>query len=127
MTKFFKEKVGQGGYDIVYKGELLGGQPVNVLTAEELINEVASMNETSPINSVRLLGFCFERKKRALVYEFIYSRPECSLLALDKLYMIALGVARGLEYMHTGCNMTIVHFESIGQYDFTIKVPIVKG
>ena len=59
----------------------------------------------SHINIVRLLGFCFTRKKRALVYEFmsktsldklIYSRLECLLPGLDKLYMIALGVAGGL-------------------------------
>ncbi|KAL1536934.1 non-specific serine/threonine protein kinase [Salvia divinorum] len=128
MTKFFKDKVGQGGYGIVYKGELLDGQPVavKVLTdphdddAQEFINEVASISETSHVNIVRLLGFCFERKKRALVYEFmpnksldkfIYSRPGCSLLGLDKLHVIALGVARGLEYMHTGCNTRILHFD----------------
>ncbi|KAG6392609.1 hypothetical protein SASPL_146833 [Salvia splendens] len=126
MTKFFKDKVGQGGYGIVYKGELLDGQPVavKVLTdtrdddALEFINEVASISETSHVNIVRLLGFCFERKKRALVYEFMpnksldkfISSPESSL-GLDKLYVIALGVARGLEYMHTSCNTRILHFD----------------
>lgn len=130
MTKSFKEKLGQGGYGIVYKGELPDGQfvAVKVLTethedAEEFINEVASISRTSHVNIVNLLGFCYDRKKRALVYEFmpnksldkfIYKRgsidPEC-LLELDKLYEIALGVARGLEYLHRGCNTRIVHFD----------------
>ncbi|KAH6803681.1 PR5-like receptor kinase [Perilla frutescens var. frutescens] len=130
MTNSFKDKLGQGGYGIVYKGELPDGQlvAVKVLTeihenAEEFINEVASISRTSHVNIVNLLGFCYQSKKRALVYEFmpnksldkfIYKRgltdSECSL-EMDKLYEIALGVARGLEYLHRGCNTRIVHFD----------------
>ncbi|KAH6759970.1 receptor serine/threonine kinase [Perilla frutescens var. hirtella] len=124
MSKSFKDKLGQGGYGIVYKGKLPDGQlvAVKVLTethdnAEEFINEVASISRTSHVNIVNLLGFCYERNKRALVYEFmpnkslekfIYKSPS---LEWKKLYEIAVGVARGLEYLHRGCNTRIVHFD----------------
>ncbi|PIN10094.1 Serine/threonine protein kinase [Handroanthus impetiginosus] len=97
---------------------------VKVLTnidsdGEEFINEVASISRTSHVNIVNLLGFCYERKKRALLYEympnksldkFISSSADCQL-DMEKLYKIALGVAKGLEYLHTGCNTRIVHFD----------------
>ncbi|KAK6151000.1 hypothetical protein DH2020_015932 [Rehmannia glutinosa] len=130
ITKSFTDKLGQEGYGIVYKGNLPDGQivAVKVLTetgdnAEDFINEVASISRTSHVNIVNLLGFCHDRKKRALVYEFM---PNKSLdkfiskngslspnedLEWEKLYEIAVGVARGLEYLHRGCNTRIVHFD----------------
>lgn len=38
------------------------------------------------------------------------SAPEGSL-GLDKLFEIAVGIARGLEYLHQGCNTRILHFD----------------
>ena len=91
---------------------------------EEFINEVASIGRTSHINVVTLLGFCYERNKRALIYEylpngsldkFIFSQ-ESSLLAENRLpwktlYEISMGIARGLEYLHRGCTIRILHFD----------------
>ncbi|KAL9148257.1 hypothetical protein ABFS82_12G030100 [Erythranthe guttata] len=132
MTKSFNEKLGRGGYGSVYKGVLPDGSLVAVKVlvetdsnGEEFINEVASISRTSHVNIVNLLGFCNTRNKRAIVYEFM---PNKSLdkflinsngsvdstncpLDLDKLYKIAIGVAKGLEYLHTGCNTSIVHFD----------------
>ncbi|CAO2180822.1 unnamed protein product, partial [Urochloa humidicola] len=34
-----------------------------------------------------------------------------AVLGWDKLYTIAIGVARGLEYLHHSCNTRIVHFD----------------
>ncbi|KAM3703182.1 hypothetical protein ACJW30_04G077300 [Castanea mollissima] len=130
FTNSFKVKLGQGGYGGVYKGELLNGRLVaaKVLNAskgngDEFINEVASISRTSHVNIVTLLGFCLEGKKRALIYEFM---PNGSLekfihsdnmetttmpLGLEKLFQIAIGIARGLEYLHRGCNTRILHFD----------------
>ena len=78
MTKNFRDKLGQGGYGIVYKGQLLDGRPVAVKilveskgTVEEFINEVACVSHTSHVNIVILLGFCIQGSKRALIYEFM--------------------------------------------------------
>jgi serine/threonine protein kinase len=78
LTNSLKEKVGQRGYGVVYKGKLLDGRMVVVkilsaskINGEEFINEVASISGTSHVNIVTLLGFCYERTKRALIYEFM--------------------------------------------------------
>ncbi|XP_044505186.1 PR5-like receptor kinase [Mangifera indica] len=130
ITKSFSEKLGQGGYGNVYKGKLPNGRLVAVKilkkskgNGEEFINEMASMSRTSHVNIVSLLGFCFERNKRALIYEFMCngsldkflydgesSTTNCNL-EWKTLYEIAIGIARGLEYLHRGCNIRIVHFD----------------
>ena len=130
MTNSFKDKIGEGGYGDVYKGKLLDGQMVAVKVlnetkgnGEEFINEVASISRTSHINIVSLRGFCFEGPKRALIYEFMpngslekyicnghHSKTNCQL-GWETLYKIAVGIARGLEYLHRGCNTRILHFD----------------
>ncbi|KAF7827783.1 LEAF RUST 10 DISEASE-RESISTANCE LOCUS RECEPTOR-LIKE PROTEIN KINASE-like 2.1 isoform X2 [Senna tora] len=135
MTNCFKEKLGQGGFGCVFKGKLDEKclVAVKVLNetkgnGEEFINEVASISRTSHVNIVTLLGFCFEGStKKALVYEFmangslekfIYSSNDNKQslfpdhqLSCEILYKIAVGVARGLEYLHRGCNTRILHFD----------------
>ncbi|PHT67318.1 putative receptor-like protein kinase [Capsicum annuum] len=129
ITNGFKDKLGQGGYGSVYKGCLHNGSNVAVKVlkklkggGEEFINEVASISKTSHVNIVSLVGFCFEGYKRAFVYEFmpngslekfIYEeRPDTvRQLGWPTLYNIALGIARGLEYLHRGCTTQISHFD----------------
>ncbi|XP_052204432.1 LEAF RUST 10 DISEASE-RESISTANCE LOCUS RECEPTOR-LIKE PROTEIN KINASE-like 2.4 [Diospyros lotus] len=130
MTNSFKDKIGQGGYGTVYKGKLNDSRlvAVKVLSkttgnGEEFINEVASISRTSHVNVVALLGFCFERKRRALVYEFVANGSLDKFIHNDEskstnchlewrtMYQIAVGIARGLEYLHRGCSTRIVHFD----------------
>ncbi|XP_039163092.1 LEAF RUST 10 DISEASE-RESISTANCE LOCUS RECEPTOR-LIKE PROTEIN KINASE-like 2.1 [Eucalyptus grandis] len=131
MTNSFKEKLGQGGYGSVYKGNLPNGRlvAVKILSklrgdGEEFINEVNSISRTSHVNIVNLLGFCFHETNRALVYEFMvngslekfiyeenYSKLGHCHLGWDTLYQISLGIAQGLEYLHRGCNSRILHFD----------------
>ncbi|GKV23576.1 hypothetical protein SLEP1_g33287 [Rubroshorea leprosula] len=130
ITNSFKEKLGKGGYGDVYKGKLPDGRlvAVKVLNAskengEEFINEVASISRTSHVNIVSLLGFCLEGEKRALIYEympngslekFIFNEStseESQHLGWEKLYSIAVGIARGLEYLHRGCATRILHLD----------------
>ncbi|PON38960.1 Mitogen-activated protein kinase kinase kinase [Parasponia andersonii] len=130
INKSFKYKLGQGGYGGVYKGKLFDDRivAVKVLNAskangEEFINEVASISRTSHVNIVCLLGFCLEGRKRALIYEFmangslekfIYNEDPLKNtphLEWSKLLQIAAGIARGLEYLHRGCNTRILHLD----------------
>ncbi|XP_028800187.1 LEAF RUST 10 DISEASE-RESISTANCE LOCUS RECEPTOR-LIKE PROTEIN KINASE-like 2.5 [Neltuma alba] len=119
----------RGGYGSVYKGKLPNGYPVAVKllkaskeNGEDFINEVASISKTSHVNVVTLLGFCFEGKQKALIYEFmsngsldkfIHNNADKNSLCLtwENLHQIAIGIARGLEYLHRGCNTRILHFD----------------
>ena len=127
ITKSFAEVVGRGGFGVVYRGTLCDGRMVAVKVlkdskdnnGEDFINEVASMSQTSHVNIVSLLGFCSEGSKRAIIYEFLengsldkfISNTNIMNLDFTALYEIALGVARGLEYLHFGCKTRIVHFD----------------
>ncbi|KAL4316840.1 hypothetical protein AHAS_Ahas15G0325300 [Arachis hypogaea] len=129
MTNSFKVKLGQGGFGAVYKGKLRNGSDVAVKilnqskgNGEDFINEVASISRTSHVNVVTLLGFCLDGHKKVLIYEFmsngsldkfIYKKEpkNTPLLSWDNLYQISIGIARGLEYLHRGCNIRILHFD----------------
>uniref|UniRef100_A0A0D9Y2G1 non-specific serine/threonine protein kinase n=1 Tax=Oryza glumipatula TaxID=40148 RepID=A0A0D9Y2G1_9ORYZ len=130
IARRFKEQLGQGGFGSVYKGELPNGVPVAVKMiehttrdGEEFINEVATIGQIHHINIVRLLGFCSEGTRHILIYEFMPNEslekyiflhdPNTSqeLLAANKMLDIALGIARGMEYLHQGCNQRILHFD----------------
>uniref|UniRef100_A0A0D9UW10 non-specific serine/threonine protein kinase n=1 Tax=Leersia perrieri TaxID=77586 RepID=A0A0D9UW10_9ORYZ len=130
ITGRFKHKLGKGGFGSVYKGELSKGVPVAVKMlenskgeGEDFINEVATIGRIHHVNVVRLLGFCSEGTRRALIYEFmpnnslekyIFSRDYSSsqeVLVPDKMLKIALGIAHGIEYLHQGCSQRILHFD----------------
>uniref|UniRef100_A0A3B6GV69 Protein kinase domain-containing protein n=1 Tax=Triticum aestivum TaxID=4565 RepID=A0A3B6GV69_WHEAT len=129
MTRSFAEKLGQGGFGAVYRGDLSDGRQIAVkmlkdfkTDGEDFINELASISRTSHVNVVTLLGFCLEGSKRALIYDYMpngslerYDFKDSSegrnTLGWEKLFEIAVGIARGLEYLHRGCNTRIVHFD----------------
>ncbi|KAG0538133.1 hypothetical protein BDA96_03G209000 [Sorghum bicolor] len=126
ITSHFRDKLGQGGYGSVYKGVLLPGNvhvAIKMLgnsncNGDEFISEVSTIGRIHHINVVRLVGFCAEEMRRALVYEYM---PHGSLdkyifsaersFSWDKLNEIALGIARGINYLHLGCDMQILHFD----------------
>ncbi|KAG5226298.1 LEAF RUST DISEASE-RESISTANCE LOCUS RECEPTOR PROTEIN KINASE [Salix suchowensis] len=127
ITNGFKDKLGEGGFGSVYKGKLCSGRFVAVkllsnskANGQDFINEVATIGRIHHVNVVQLLGFSVEGSKRALIYEFmpngsleryIFSRQGSIPLSNEKLYKISLGVARGIEYLHQGCDMQILHFD----------------
>ncbi|XP_034679973.1 rust resistance kinase Lr10-like isoform X2 [Vitis riparia] len=144
MTYNFKHKLGQGGFGSVYKGKLRSGRIVAVkmlvmskANGQDFINEVATIGRIHHVNVVRLVGFCIQRSKWALIYDYM---PNGSLdkfvfldqsnnipLSWERLYKIALGVGRGIEYLHQGCDMQILHFDIkphniLLDEDFTPKV-----
>uniref|UniRef100_A0A0D9V4D3 Uncharacterized protein n=1 Tax=Leersia perrieri TaxID=77586 RepID=A0A0D9V4D3_9ORYZ len=133
MTKTFAHKLGQGNYGDVYKGNLRDGRQIVVRLLKdcrgndkEFVKDVASIGTNSHVNVVPLLGFCLQGPTRALIYEYMPngsleryafgnddSREENYSLWIywEKLYEIAIGVARGLEYLHRSGNVNIMHLK----------------
>ncbi|KAJ9679848.1 hypothetical protein PVL29_021683 [Vitis rotundifolia] len=116
MTNNFKTPLGKGGFGFVYKGKLQSGSIVAVkvlatskANGEDFINEVATIGRIHHMN----------------VYIFL-ERENSVYLSWEMLYKIALGIARGIEYLHRGCDMQILHFDikphNILLEDFTPKV-----
>ncbi|XP_077219387.1 uncharacterized protein LOC143853483 isoform X2 [Tasmannia lanceolata] len=115
MTSSFSHKIGDGGFGSVFRGVLHDESLVAVKVLRdskngenEFITEVASIGKTSHVNIIRLLGFCSEGPSRALVYEFmpnrsldklIYNRELRHILGWRKPFEVAVGIARGLEYL----------------------------
>ncbi|ONI22048.1 hypothetical protein PRUPE_2G104000 [Prunus persica] len=129
ITNQFKDKLGQGAYGTVFKGKLSSELLVavkilnnsNENNGEDFTNEMGTMGRVHHVNVVRLVGFCADGFIRALVYEFLPNGSlqnflssadnKNSFLGWDKLQDIALGIAKGIEYLHQGCDHRILHFD----------------
>ncbi|KAI3886838.1 hypothetical protein MKW98_017190 [Papaver atlanticum] len=148
ITNKFVTKLGQGGYGSVFEGKLTNGIQVAVKVldnskgsnnGEEFVNEVGTIGRIHHLNVVRLLGFCVEGSTKALIYEFmsngsldkfIFSNGKDKTLinlGWKKLQEIAIGIARGMEYLHQGCDQRILHFDIKPQnilldHNFTPKI-----
>ncbi|XP_077219290.1 uncharacterized protein LOC143853421 [Tasmannia lanceolata] len=130
MTMSFRDEIGGGGFGSVFKGMLPDSRLVAVKVLErescqgeiEFHREVEILKRADHVNIISLLGFCSEKSKRALIYDFM---PNGSLdkfifgmeptgarpLGWETLHKIAVGIARGLEYLHYGCSMHILHLD----------------
>ncbi|KAL2550715.1 Protein kinase superfamily protein [Forsythia ovata] len=100
MTKSFKDKLGGGRCGTVFKGNLRSGPFVAIKmmaillqAAKNLSMKLQKLEGFVHANVVKLIGFCIEGSKRALVYEFmpngspdkyVYSREGTVLLELRK-------------------------------------------
>ncbi|XP_068651282.1 G-type lectin S-receptor-like serine/threonine-protein kinase At4g03230 [Aristolochia californica] len=119
-------KLGQGGFGVVYKGQLPGGQEVAVKRLsrssgqglEEFKNEVVLIAKLQHRNLVRLLGYCIQEDEKMLLYEympnnsldsFIFDQERQKLLDWEKRFLIILGIARGLLYLHHDSRLRIIH------------------
>ncbi|KAA8549592.1 hypothetical protein F0562_001390 [Nyssa sinensis] len=124
-TNGFTEELGRGSFGIVYKGVIQMGS-TNVVavkkldslvrdTEKEFKTEVNVIGQTHHKNLVRLLGFCEEGRHKMLVYEFMSNGTLASFLfgdlrpSLNQRTEIALGIARGLLYLHEECGTQIIH------------------
>ncbi|KAI9100118.1 hypothetical protein K1719_024336 [Acacia pycnantha] len=128
-TKNFsiENKLGEGGFGVVYKGTLKNGKVVAVkkLTLrrhserveEEFESEVKLISNVHHRNLVRLLGCCSKGNERILVYEymrntsldrFLFGKKKGSL-GWKQRYDIILGTARGLAYLHEEYHVRIIH------------------
>ncbi|XP_022142138.1 putative receptor-like protein kinase At4g00960 isoform X3 [Momordica charantia] len=119
-------KLGQGGFGVVYKGRLSNGQNIAVKRLSrdsgqgnvEFRNEVLMLAKLQHRNLVRLLGFCLEGNERLLIYEFlpngsldhfIFDPVKRTILDWKRRYKIISGIARGLLYLHEDSRIRIIH------------------
>ncbi|TKY68988.1 putative receptor protein kinase ZmPK1 [Spatholobus suberectus] len=123
-TKGFSEEIGRGAGGIVYKGVLSNNQAIAIKRLHEVANqgeseflaEVSIIGRLNHMNLIGMLGYCAEGKYRLLVYEYMENGSLAQNLSLNsnvldwsKRYSIALGMARGLAYLHEECLEWILH------------------
>ncbi|KAL6897787.1 hypothetical protein ACP4OV_006746 [Aristida adscensionis] len=124
-TKNFSDKLGAGGFGSVFKGVLMDMTTVVAVKRldgarqgeKQFRAEVSSLGLIQHINLVKLIGFCCEGDKRLLVYEHMPNgsldghlfQSSATVLSWNTRYQIALGVARGLSYLHQSCHECIIH------------------
>lgn len=123
-TGNFKILIGSGGFGTVYKGILPDKTIVAVKKIVNLGNqgkkdfctEIAIIGNIHHVNLVKLRGFCAEGRQRLLIYEYM-NRGSLDrtlfgggpVLEWQERFNIALGTARGLAYLHSGCEQKIIH------------------
>ncbi|XP_044461649.1 probable LRR receptor-like serine/threonine-protein kinase RFK1 isoform X2 [Mangifera indica] len=120
-------KIGEGGFGPVYKGQLSDGTIVAVkqLSSKskqgnrEFLNEIAMISCLQHQNLVKLHGCCIEEDQLLLVYEYmennslaraLFGRENCQLkLDWPTRQKICIGIARGLAFLHEESRFKIVH------------------
>ncbi|XP_015578732.1 inactive protein kinase SELMODRAFT_444075 isoform X2 [Ricinus communis] len=116
-----KNFLSEGGFGSVYRGEL-GGLKIAVKQhksasfqgEKEFKSEVNVLSRARNENLVMLLGSCSEGSQRLLVYEYVcngsldqhLSKHTRRPLSWEKRMKIALGAAKGLQYLHEN---SIIH------------------
>ncbi|XP_006661703.1 G-type lectin S-receptor-like serine/threonine-protein kinase At2g19130 [Oryza brachyantha] len=123
-TKNFSERLGGGSFGSVFKGCLNDSIIIAVKRLDgtrqgekQFRAEVNSIGIIQHINLVKLIGFCCEDDKKLLVYEYMPNRSldvhlfkdNAKVLDWNVRYQIAIGVARGLAYLHSSCRDCIIH------------------
>ncbi|XP_010418300.2 PREDICTED: receptor-like serine/threonine-protein kinase SD1-8, partial [Camelina sativa] len=110
------------------QGRLLNGLEVAVKRIismtpegiENFDNEVRLIGLVQHINIIRLIGFFSDENERILVYEHlenlglnscIFDTTRSSSLNWQKRFDIAIGIARGLSYLHQDSRFKIIHLD----------------
>jgi hypothetical protein len=119
--------LGEGGYGIVYRGELPDGTLVAVKNLlnnkgraeKEFLVEVEAIGRVRHKNLVQLLGYCAEGTQRMLVYEYVDNGnldqwlhgplAETNPLTWQARMRIVLGTAKALAYLHEALEPKVVH------------------
>ncbi|GLT50958.1 hypothetical protein SLA2020_244110 [Shorea laevis] len=120
-------KIGEGGFGLVYKGHLTDGKVIAVkqLSAKskqgnrEFVNEIGLVSALQHPHLVKLYGCCIDGNQLLLIYEYmennslaraLFGPEECQLkLDWPVRQKICIGIAKGLAYLHEESRLKIVH------------------
>uniref|UniRef100_A0A0E0ERB2 Protein kinase domain-containing protein n=1 Tax=Oryza meridionalis TaxID=40149 RepID=A0A0E0ERB2_9ORYZ len=129
ITNNFSTFIGEGGFGPVFHGQLKDGTQLAIKMCSptstpgkgmpEFLAEVESLTTVHHRYLVLLVGYCTDKDHLALVYEYmpngsLYDHLRGKNAIIQKLSWqhrarIALEAAQGLDYLHTGCVLPIVH------------------
>ncbi|KAF3774871.1 G-type lectin S-receptor-like serine/threonine-protein kinase SD3-1 [Nymphaea thermarum] len=122
-----RNKLGEGGFGAVYRGQLPDGQEIAVKRLsrntghgpKQFNNEVQTLTKLQHRNLVRLLGGFMEAEEKILVYEYVRNTSLDNFLFGEPMKRMQLdwpvrfklinGIARGLLYLHEDSRLRIVH------------------
>ncbi|KAJ9703175.1 hypothetical protein PVL29_004805 [Vitis rotundifolia] len=129
-TKNFRQEclLGEGAFGRVYKGRLENsGQDVAVKQLDrnglhgnkEFLQEVSMLSLLDHENLVNLVGYCADGEQRLLVCEYMSlgsladhlfeMKPDQEPLSWPTRMNVALGAARGVEYLHEKANPPVLY------------------
>jgi len=125
-TGKFKDELGRGASGIVYRGILKDNRAIAVKKlgdinqgGEEFQHELSVIGRIYHMNLVRVWGFCSDGPHRMLISEYVENGSLDKilfgvggseiLLEWKQRFNIALGVARGLAYLHHECLEWVIH------------------
>ncbi|KAJ9550623.1 hypothetical protein OSB04_014668 [Centaurea solstitialis] len=119
--------IGRGGFGKVYKGNVFNGSdtvlaaikrldPMSKQGATGFQKEVEILTRLRHHNLVCLIGYCSYGNEMIIVYEYVSNgalydhlhRHGTPLSWVQRLN-ICIGAARGLDYLHTGPGIRIIH------------------
>ncbi|KAJ4831580.1 hypothetical protein Tsubulata_049442 [Turnera subulata] len=117
--------IGKGGSATVFRGIAGDGKlyAIKRLDTLSLQSEREFQNELQILGGIRspflviLLGYCVEKNKRLLVYEYVPNKSLQELLFVDghvsltwdRRFSIIVDVAKALEFLHIGCDPPVIH------------------
>ncbi|GKV23398.1 hypothetical protein SLEP1_g33133 [Rubroshorea leprosula] len=127
VTSNFSNKLGEGVFGCVFQGTLPGSAQVAVKCLDgfgplkkSFIAEIETIGSIHHFNLVRLVGFCAEKQRMLLVYEYmgngsldqwIFCRDKALVLGWQCRRKITLDIAKGLAYLHEECRQKIIHLD----------------
>jgi hypothetical protein len=119
--------IGDGGFGTVYKAILPDGKTVAIKKLgaartqgnREFLAEMETLGKVKHQNLVPLLGYCSFGEEKLLVYEYMVNgsldlwlrnrADAVEVLDWSKRFKIAMGSARGLNFLHHGFIPHIIH------------------
>uniref|UniRef100_A0A1J3FQB5 non-specific serine/threonine protein kinase n=2 Tax=Noccaea caerulescens TaxID=107243 RepID=A0A1J3FQB5_NOCCA len=124
ITNGFERDQGKVGFGRNYLGQLDGKEVTVKLVSslssqgyKQLRAEVKHLFRIHHKNLITMLGYCNEGDKLAVIYEYMangnlkqhISENSSTVFSWEDRLGIAVDVAQGLEYLHTGCTPPIIH------------------